>query len=175
MEIGQAIIITVSAIAGLAGFILTIWALLEKINKKFAETLDTKIEAILIRNNAIQEKEIKLMIENISTETVLRLETLKDELLSHIKQQEEINKKQEEHIETQRVAILEKFKRDIRDVYYKLRVTGEILDKDKAYVDKIYRYYQDLGGNSDIYAKMKEINEVYAKQTLDAYEGRQNK
>lgn len=84
----------------------------------------------------------------------------------------ELNKHMEE--QTAKNAVLtqghiELYKKDIRDIYFHLRHTGEIKDDEKAYVDKIYHVYKELGGNSDIDAKYKEICDVYSQITFEKY------
>ena len=67
-------------------------------------------------------------------------------------------------------ALVETWKEDFRQIYYELRETGIISCSDKAYLDKIYHYYKDLGGNSDIDAKYKEICLVHSKRTQEQHD-----
>lgn len=164
------IIAGILALATIAGAIMTIWLLFEKINKKFSETVNDKVEQALIKNNAIQEKETKLLLDNFSNEHLLRIEILRAELLEFKEEQQETNEANSVITKHQTYSILETFKQDIRDIYFKLRETGVIEDKDKSYVDKIYTYYVALGGNSDIHAKVKEIHEVYSRRTTEMFD-----
>lgn len=64
---------------------------------------------------------------------------------------------------------IELYKKDIRDIYFHLRHTGEITDDEKTYTDKIYQVYKELGGNSDIDAKYQEVCDVYSQITFEKY------
>lgn len=88
---------------------------------------------------------------------------LKKDIKEQTKAQNKLN-------ETMQQGHLETWKRDIRDAYYTLRETGTIDDYRKSYIDKIYHIYKELGGNSDIDAKYKEISEVYATRTREQVE-----
>lgn len=170
MGIVEAIILAVTTIGGIAAAIITIWKLVERANNKLLDKIDKQIESSLIKNNTIQEREFKLMLDIINMEQMLRIDALKEDLTCFRKDQQEHNDNVGELIELQKAAILETFKQDIRSIYFKLRDTGELEDRDKAYADKIYHYYQALGGNSDVLAKMEEMNQVYSSKTFEAVE-----
>lgn len=169
------ILAAILVIGALASAILTIWKLIEKTNNKLLNKINTQIEESLIRNNAIQEKEVKLLLDVVSMEFLLKLETVKDEI-EHLKvEQKAHNQKVSKLTTAQTNALLEAFKNDIRNIYFTLRETGRLEDVDKSYVDKIYHYYKELGGNSDIHAKVGEMNRIYESQTLEAIEKAKSK
>jgi hypothetical protein len=162
-------------IGSLASAILAIWKLTEKTNNKLLNKINTQIEESLLRNNAIQEKEVKLLLDVVSMEFLLKLETVKDEIEQLRVEQKAHNEKVNKVTTAQTHALLEAFKNDIRNIYFTLRETGRLDDVDKSYVDKIYHYYKELGGNSDIHAKVGELNRIYESQTLEAIEKAKSK
>lgn len=163
------------AIGALASAILTIWKLIEKANNKLLCRIDAQIEESLLKNNAIQEKEVKLLLDVVSMEFLLKLETVKDQIEQLRVEQKAHNEKVNKVTTAQTNALLEAFKNDIRNIYFTLRETGRLDDVDKSYVDKIYHYYKELGGNSDIHAKVGELNRIYESQTLEAIEKAKSK
>ena len=163
------------SIGSLASAILAIWKLTEKANNKLLNKINTQIEESLLRNNAIQEKEFKLLLDVVSMEFLLKLETVKDEIEQLKIEQKAHNKKVDKVTTAQTNALLETFKHDIRNIYFTLRETGRLDDVDKSYVDKIYHHYKELGGNSDIHAKVGELNRIYESQTLEAIEKAKSK
>lgn len=169
------ILLAVVAIGALASAILQTWNLTEKTNNKLLNKINTQIEESLLRNNAIQEKEVKLLLDVVSMEFLLKLETVKDEIEQLKVEQKAHNKKVNKVITAQTHALLEAFKNDIRNIYFTLRETGRLDDVDKSYVDKIYHFYKELGGNSDIHAKVGELNRIYESQTLEAIEKAKSK
>lgn len=164
------ILTAILSIGSLASAILAIWKLTEKANHKLLNRINAQIEESLLRNNAIQEKEVKLLLDVISMEFLLKLETVKDEIEQLKVEQKAHNMKVSKVTTAQTNALLEAFKNDIRNIYFTLRETGRLDDVDKSYVDKIYHYYKELGGNSDIHAKVGELNRIYESQTLEAIE-----
>lgn len=169
------ILIAVVAIGALAAAILQTWNLTDKADNKLLNKINTQIEESLLRNNAIQEKEVKLLLDVLSMEFLLKLETVKDEIEQLKVEQKAHNKKVDKVTTAQTNALLEAFKNDIRNIYFTLRETGRLDDVDKSYVDKIYHYYKELGGNSDIHAKVGEMNRIYESQTLEAIEKAKSK
>jgi hypothetical protein len=169
------ILAAIVIIGALAAAILSIWNLTEKANNKLLNKINTQIEESLIRNNAIQEKEFKLLLDVVSMEFLLKLETVKDEIEQLKIEQKEYNNKVNKVTTAQTNALLETFKHDIRNIYFTLRETGRLDDVDKSYVDKIYHHYKELGGNSDIHAKVGELNRIYESQTLEAIEKAKSK
>lgn len=160
------------ALGSIAAAVTAIWILLERISKKFSVIVDTKIESALEKNSKLQEKHLQDMFDIAEKLQEHKFQALRDDLNLFKNEQSLFNMGQEVLTKNQSEAILETFKQDIRDIYYSLRNTGLIEDVDKAYIDKIYTYYTLLGGNSDIHAKVKEINEVYAKRTQEAYDNK---
>lgn len=172
MEIWEIILL----IGSLAGAILSIWALLAKFNAQ----LEGRVRKVV-------KEELAIYSESHDKELALKLDSQQKILLKDIdglgyKVDRQI-KSQEGYIEADKIekslmksALIETYKQDIRDIYYKLRESGEIEDKDKAYVDKIYPYYKSLGGNSDIHSKYSEISQVYSEVTKENYKNkRKNK
>lgn len=158
---------TLSMILAIVGsaisIILSVWALTERITKKFNQTVDKRIRERDIELKQEIRNERTAMIEAERASIEYRLEALVEDLGLH--------KEQVTHItEHQTKAILEAFKQEIRAIYYRLRSTGTITDIDKAYIDKIYVHYVALGGNSDIAAKYKEMCDVYSRRTHQAYD-----
>lgn len=170
-----AAILVIGALGALAAAILSIWNLTEKTNNKLLNKINTQIEESLLKNNAIQEKEVKLLLDVVSMEFLLKLETVKDEIEQLRVEQKAHNEKVNKVITAQTNALLETFKHDIRNIYFTLRETGRLDDVDKSYVDKIYHHYKELGGNSDIHAKVGELNRIYESQTLEAIEKAKSK
>lgn len=167
--------VLIIAIGSIASAILAVWTLLERFGKKFSKAIDEKIDKALTKNNQIQEKQMKLLIEVAINEQSNKISSFSKDFNRFKKSQTKINQKQLELSNHQRDAILEMFKQDIRDIYYGLRNTGSIDDRDKSYMDKIYNYYALLGGNSDIHAKVKELNEVYSRRTHESYDEKAEK
>lgn len=170
MGIVEAVVFSIVTVGGIASAVIAIWKLIERANKKLLDKIDKQIENTLLKNNAIQEREFKLMLDVVNMEQMLRMDALKADLIDFREDQEDYNNRTGEIIELQKAAILETFKQDIRGIYFKLRDTGIMSDKDKSYADKIYHYYHALGGNSDIHAKMDEMNKVYSSKTFEAVE-----
>lgn len=175
MDIGTAILIVAGAIITIVGAIMAIWGLTEKSKGKLETKISTLIKSALLENNLIQERETKLLLDSISAEQMLRIEMIREDMIGYVNNLEETNTKIQDCLDKQKAAIIEAFKQDIRAVYFKLRATGELDDIDKSYVDKIYHYYSILGGNSDIHAKMEEMNKVYSKKTFEAVEKKSKK
>ena len=47
------------------------------------------------------------------------------------------------------------------EAHKQMRKQGFITDQDMAYVDKVYPHYKEIGGNSDISAKVAEMHRIY--------------
>lgn len=163
------------AIGGVASAILAIWALLEKVTKKFERVLENRIKEAIRESKDETRKDMELILEAHRDAVHHRIDSVKSEVKYLGEESRRSDLEHEELLKTQSKAILEGYKHDIRQVYYKLRSSGLITDIDKTFVDKIYHYYKELGGNSDIDSKYKEMCEVYSRRTHEKYDERANK
>lgn len=150
--------------------ITSIWALSERIQKKFSATVDKKVTEIVNANNKVQDDKLRATMDRLDERQANRINSLNEKIDNFIVTQQDYNKSQDAVLERQSRAIIESYKQNIRNIYYHLRDTGEIANEDKAYLDKIYPYYIALGGNSDIRAKYEEICRVYERRTQEAYD-----
>lgn len=163
------------SIAALVGAIMTIWAFYEKLKHKVSDKLIETVNEVLEKNNKVQERQFQLLIDMVERNLENNLTKIKEELNAFKQHQQNLNLEQTTIIDYLKNSILEQFKQDVRDVYYNLRDTGIITDRDKSYIDKMYSYYTLLGGNSDVHAKVKEISEVYSRRTHEAYDEKAKK
>ena len=174
METWMWVVSVVSSVAAL----ITALTVIIKASKQMTANLELRVRDIAKqvideeqhRQNEIYQQVFEHFKDSIFTSldqnfSAIRTETqeLRKALEANTRKQEELNKTmQQGHIET--------WKNDIRNIYFNLRDTGTIEDHVKSYADKIYHVYKQLGGNSDIDAKYKEICEVYARRTHEKYE-----
>lgn len=166
MDIQGIIAIIAGVIAILGGF----WGILERIQKKTKDTIRTEIKTALLDNNALIMEQTSCKIDTSYKLQDKDIKSLDKLVREHIAATAARDSKHDDMIKALSSGLIEKFKQDIREIYYILRNTGEISDADKAYIDKIFPYYVALGGNSDIHAKYKEICEVYQKRTQENYD-----
>lgn len=158
------------AVGSVAGAILTIWALLDRLMKKFYTVMDSQIERAFAQNEKLQEEKVMRIVEKISTRTNHKIDGLIDEFNMYRQEQEIRQVKQDAQDHLLVTSVLTLYKQEIRDIYYKLRDTGIISDQDKDYVDRIYPLYYALGGNSDTTQKMGEIQRVVERRTQEAFD-----
>lgn len=135
----------------------------EEIEKSNTRLLETNA----FFNNQLKDTLLKTIDDSFKVVSY-EIGKIGDDLNSFIKEQTNKNN-------TLTLGHIETWKKDIRDIYFHLRRTGEISDDSKSYADKIYHVYKELGGNSDIDAKYKEICEVYSRITHKRYEEMQRK
>lgn len=166
------IIEIVLLIGSIAGALLAIWALLSRSTTKFEQKVREVVKEEIEESRKQQSRELNIKLEAQSELILKDVDGIGAKLDKHIKEHNELHKQKETKESLLANAMIESYKQDIRNAYFKLRETGEITDKDKAYVDKIYPYYAALGGNSDIHSKYKEISDVYAEVTKENYEAK---
>lgn len=183
-----AVTFTIEALAGIIiGFaaLLTAIGVISKNAKDMKESFKRNIKDIvkeeLAENNVIQDNKLDLKLKHISESNSREIEVLKESFeCGHRQLSEKIDKIvtkeeafQQEQLSTNGLlkdALIEAYKHDIRDIYYRLRNTGDITDAEKSYIDKIFPKYKAIGGNSDIEAKYGEICRVYERRTQEQFD-----
>lgn len=169
-----AIIAVASAITVIITAVVSVWEFTKRIKNSIKDITTDVVKEALASNNETQGKEFDLKLSHQSELISRDIESVNVKLESFIEEQREDNKKKDAKDILTAHALIESYKRDIRGVHKKLKETGYITEPDKAYVDKIYPLYKDLGGNSDIAQKVSEINEVYMTVMRENYEKRRN-
>ncbi len=170
MGLSQELTALLLALGGLSAAVLSIWALLDRVSKKFSNIVDTKINATLEKNNKIQEKQIQMLFEAAEKAQEIKFKSISEEIAQFKEEQHLFNTGQDALTRSQTEAILETFAQDIRDIHDNLRRTGIISEADKAYVDRIYPHYIILGGKNGIHTMVKEIQDVYTRRAQEAYD-----
>lgn len=169
MEIGVALVASVLAIGTVAGAILSTWTLTARVNRKLEMKIDKQIDEKFEKKQKEIEKEMRHEIEKLGKDLLNEIKAIDLKISNHFKMQAELHRTAEQEVELLKSSVLEAYKRSIRDVYYRLRQTGEISDVDMSYVDSIYPKYKALGGNSDIHAKYDEMRDVYSELTRQRF------
>jgi hypothetical protein len=157
-------------VAGVLSSILIIWAFSDKYKKARKSNVEEIIKDALDRYDTAIEKRMDKADVAVQREITKDIQALSCKLDKFIDKVEKNSKMDHEYHELYSESLIELYKKQIRDIYYNLRETGVIADKDKAYVDKIYPRYKALGGNSDIEAKYSEMCSVHEKTTQEAYD-----
>lgn len=168
--------VALAIVASLLTIILSVWAIISRTNKHTRSIVEEIVEKALTKNNEEQHawnaRENEILREDITKD----LSAVVDRFESCTAAQQKTNKKDYEAIMLLKGSVINSYKRDIRKIYYKFKNTGEISDHDKAYVDEIFPKYEALGGNSDIKAKYKEIQDFYTILLKEKFEeARKNK
>jgi MFS superfamily sulfate permease-like transporter len=162
-----------SFFAGILGSILTIWAFSSKVKQSRDDNISLIVTKALDEYNDKLEDRMEKKIacaDKVSEQKIFgSLSRLEGTLKENIELQKEINASNAEEIDLLKQSLIETYKQDIRDIYYKLRETGIITDTDKSYIDKLMPKYTNLGGNSDVHAKYDEICRVYEKITEENF------
>lgn len=165
----------VGGIAGILASIGVIWTFFNRLKATLEKTITATVTSLLESREATQEKQIKFALE-ASQQLILKdIKALETRVLDYVERQEELNTRDYKAIKLLKESLIEAYKKNIRDIYYKLRETGVVTDMDKGYVDRIFPKYQALGGNSDIAAKYDEMCRVYQSTTQEAYRNAREK
>jgi hypothetical protein len=169
LEIDVALLVIIG-LGSLASAVLAIWTLLTRVKSSFKDIVTEIVGRVVKENIADSEGRTQKSIEASERRQIEALSGLKIEIEAN--RQDDLRDKKEAIAAQQLTqhALVEAYKQDFRDIYYILRETGEISDHDKAYIDKIYPYYKQLGGNSDIAAKYEEICRVVDRRTQEAFD-----
>lgn len=157
-------------VAGVISSILVIWAFSEKLKSKRDSGVEEIIEKALDKYDKNVDRRIEQADNAVHREITKDIQNLTTKLDNFIKKHEKESQEDKASHGLYKESLIEIYKKNIRDVYYRLRATGIITDKDKAYIDKIYPRYRALGGNSDIEAKYAEMCSVHEKTTQEAYD-----
>lgn len=155
-------------LGGLAVAIAAIWVLLSRFNSKLDEKIGAVVEPKIEKS---EEHMIQMMEEKDKTSNasiISSLNELNRKFDAHAERQNMYNKKDIETFRIVKESLIESYKYHIRQVYWRLRNTGIISEEDMSHVQKIYPKYVELGGNSDIEAKYKEMQSLWAEQTKEA-------
>lgn len=162
--------IVLIAIGSVASAILAIWALMERLSKKFYKIVDDQIERSLSNYEELQEQKFLRLIEKIALEFNHKVDCLAEDFNEYMHSQEIRQAKEDEQSKVVKASLIAIYKQEIRDIYYTLRDVGTISDQDKEYIDRIYPLYYALGGNSDITQKIGEIQRVIERRTQEAFD-----
>lgn len=160
-------------VVGLASFLTAvgvIWNHFRKVKITLEKKLEKAIETIVVDSDKRQDERTELLLKNLRDNLSLEIHGLLSSFTAYTEQYAADKKEEWAIIQLLREGLIESYKKDIRGVYYQLRATGEILDYDKAYIDKIFPKYVAIGGNSDIAAKYEEICRVFERRTQEAYD-----
>ena len=160
-------------IIGLAGLLTAwgiIWAYITKAKSKVNDRFREMIREELTENNTRQEERIAVKLEEIKTSLSFDIRQVEKKLADYEKVDTKEKKELSVAVSILKDGLIEAYKKDFRDIYYKLRITGNIEDSEKAYLDKLFPKYVALGGNSDVKAKYEEICNVYQKRTQAKYD-----
>lgn len=168
MTIGD-IIWVITGIASFLGAILVIWNFSNKVKGSLDSNISEVVNKILEKHERDTQYQINCAVEASQKSIIKDIQSLENKLDVYVKEQRDTNRKDYESIKLLKESLIEAYKQDIRDIYYRLRSTGEISDADKSYVDKLFPKYIALGGNSDIEAKYSEICRVYETITQENY------
>ena len=154
-------------IGSISGALLSIWALFERIQKKLLKGITNQIDEAIEKNNKELIEYFKEHVENVTILTIRDIDSLKeivdynnDLLIEKLKNFSELSSIRQ-HI------ILEVVKQYFREIHKTVRITGEIDDEKMSFLDSLFPYYKELGGNSDIEAKYREIRSVYEKRIAE--------
>lgn len=158
------------AVATLLTSITIIWRHINKLKRSFDDKLEKAIKEVVTGSNNRQDERTALMLENLKTLFTSEIRQIENKIMQYAESYNKDKQEEQAMINLLKESLIEAYKNDIRTVYYKLRDTGEILDADKSYVDKIFPKYIAIGGNSDISAKYEEICRVYERRTQEKYD-----
>jgi hypothetical protein len=154
-------------IGSISGALLSIWALFERIQKKLLKGITNQIEEAIDKNNKELIEYFKEHVESVTILTIREIDSLKeivdtnnDLLIEKLKNFSKLSSIRQ-HI------ILEVVKQYFREIHKTVRITGEIDDEKMSFLDSLFPYYKELGGNSDIEAKYREIRSVYEKRIAE--------
>lgn len=154
-------------IGSISGALLSIWALFERIQKKLLKGITNQIDEAIEKNNKELIEYFKEHVENVTILTIREIDSLKeivdsnnDLLIEKLKNFSKLSSIRQ-HI------ILEVVKQYFREIHKTVRITGEIDDEKMSFLDSLFPYYKELGGNSDIEAKYREIRSVYEKRIAE--------
>lgn len=164
------LLVAMLMLGGLATAVLSIWALLTKVKVSFKDSVSDIVSAAVRESIMQSEGRTQQLIEASEKRQIEFNMAIKKDMEENREQDKRNTDKLNATIGLTQHALIEAYKQDFRDVYYKLRETGEISDHDKAYIDKIFPYYKDMGGNSDIAAKYAEICRVVERRTQEAFD-----
>lgn len=170
MVLSQELTALLLALGGLSAAVLSIWALLDRVSKKFSNIVDIKVNATFEKNSKIQEKQIQTLFEAAEKVQENKFKSISADIAQFKEEQQLFNTGQDALTRSQTEAILETFAQDIRDIHDNLRRTGSISEADKTYVDRIYPHYIILGGKNGVHNMVKEINDVYTRRAQEAYD-----
>lgn len=163
------IIWVVTGLAALLGSVLVIWNFSNKVKGTLDNSISEVVNDILEKHERDSQYQINCAVEASQRSIAKDIQAVERKIDKYVEEQRETNRKDYESIKLLKESLIEAYKQDIRDIYYKLRSTGEISDADKSYVDKLFPKYIALGGNSDIEAKYGEICRVYETITQENY------
>lgn len=166
----QDIVFLIVEVGALLAAITIIWNFSNRIEKSLDKKIDEKVVTKIKENDEKVAKDIEHAIDKSNISLIGEIKLLNQRFESHYEQQDKLHESERKRVSLLTHSVLEAYKRSIRDVYYRLRQTGEISDVDMSYVDKIYPKYVDMGGNSDIRAKYEEMKGVYSQLTQERYE-----
>lgn len=183
-----AVTLTVEALVGIIiafAALLTAIGVISKnakdIKNSFKNSIKEIVKEELEVNNVIQDEKLDIKLKHMAESNTREIEVLKESFTCSNKQLGEkidIIVDKEENFRREQLAtngllkeaLIEAYKHDIRDIYYRLRNTGDITDAEKSYIDKIFPKYKAIGGNSDIEAKYGEICRVYERRTQEQFD-----
>ncbi len=147
----------------LATAVLAIWALQSRFNRSFEEKIKKTVDPMIKKS---EDNMIKLMEEKDSSsnkDVLHELKALSARFEEYAAKQNKYNEIDVKRFRILEQGLVEAYKKQIRNVYYSARDNGVIRDSEMAYIQKIYPYYKAMGGNSDVKAKVDELNKVYSE------------
>jgi len=153
----------------LAVSITAIWILLSRFNK----SLDSKIEKVVAPMIDKSEERMRTMMddkdESSNKDVLHSRKELSSNFDKYVVKQKEYNQHDVERLKVLEQSLIESYKKQIRNIYYRVRNDGFIKDEEMAYLQKIFPYYKAMGGNSDIEAKYDELNRLYSEVTQEKF------
>jgi hypothetical protein len=170
-------LISIAAVLGAIGVIINSITSIKSKNKKFVSNI---VSESLKQYDTEANMKIERSVIEYHNKASNKIDVIENKLDQFMKEErcnkENKDKELDKVLKLLKDANIEVYKNAIRKVYYRLRETGEITDYQKEYVDALFPLYRDLGGNSDIESKYKEICDFYNKVTRENIEkARRNK